>query len=263
MFEGLIEKPRRRRWQTPVIVGSAVLHAAALAAVAVAAMWKIDKLDLVSATDITFRVPAPPGDSAPPPAARLSVPRAATTKVTKVKPQVPVQPTVVKDPEPVTAGPAGAADPDGSTTGPGGDGTDPDGDPLATGRCLTPPCLPGGTGEQEPPPPDKKEPAKPTIVPPSVARGLRISGNEQIHPPESVRVEMLHQGKESVQATVQVCVGPRGTVDQLRMMKSTGFQAYDDTLLREMRAWRYRPYLVDGQPATMCSVAVVIYRMRK
>jgi len=263
MFEDLIEKPRPKRWKTAVIVGSALIHAAALGGVAVAAMWKIDKLDLASAADITFQAPLPPGESAPPPAARLAVAK-ATTKPPKVKPPVPVQPTVVKDPVQVTAtGAATTDDPDAVNDGPGGDGNDPDADPLSTGRCLTPPCSGIETDREPPPVVERTEVKKPPIVPPNVAKGLRVSGNDQIFPPELVRVDMLHQGKDKVQATVQICVGADGTVDQVRLMKATGFASYDDKLVGEMRAWRYKPYLVDGRPSPMCTVAIVIYRMRK
>lgn len=264
MFDDLIEKPRPKRWKTAVIVGSALVHAGAIAAVALAAMWKIEKLELASAIDITYRVPAPPGASAPPPGSRLAVPRAAVVKVHKVKPPVPVQPAVVKDPEPVTSGAPAATDP-GDGDGPGGDGNDPDADLRSTGTCTTGPCLDGSDGE----PPDDTDkddddvPKKPPIVPPHVAKGLRVGGNDQIHPPETVRIDMMHQGKNMVSATVQLCVGVGGTVDLIRVMKSTGFKDYDATIVREVRDWRYQPYLVDKRPSPMCTVTMFVYRMRK
>src|SRR5688500_15689156 len=53
MFDAITEKPKPRRWQTAVIIGSAVIHAAAIAGVVVAAMWQVDKLDLTSNVDVT------------------------------------------------------------------------------------------------------------------------------------------------------------------------------------------------------------------
>jgi TonB family protein len=261
MFDDF-EKPRPRRWQTAVIVVSAVVHAAAIGGVAVAAMWKIEKLDVSDNRDITFRVPAPQGASAPPPAARLAVQKAQVTPP-KIKPPVPVQPTIVKDPVTLTTGTTTNAT--GTTTGPGGNGNDPDADPQNPGTCLNPPCVPGGDGDPEPEPVVKKdpEPEQTPIVPPNVGKGLRISGNEQIHPPEMVRVDMLHQGKSQLSATFQVCVGRDGHVDALRTLKSSGFADYDAKLLSEMRQWRYRPYLVNGKPSPMCTVSVFQYRMTR
>ncbi len=286
MFDAVIDKPRPRRWQSAVIIGSAAAHAVVFAAVVVGAMWKIDKLDPGGHTDVTFRVPPPPGDPAPPPAGRkLAVQRERdVTRPVKVKPPVPVQPTIVTDPtpSPTAGGDADQGERDGDGDGPDGDGDDP----TATGTCTTPPCVPGagaskpecadgvdndGDGLVDAADPACKagrsregdDPvAQPPIVPPNVARGLRLSGNDQILPPELVRVEMLHQGKTSVQGTVQLCVSPAGAVTQVRVLRSTGFRAYDDVLAREMRAWRYRPYLVGGVASPMCTVAIVIYRMR-
>ena len=279
MFDAIIEKPRPRRWQTAVIIGSALVHAAAIAGVVVGAMWQVDKLDLASNIDVTFRVPPPPGESAPPPAAQKLAVKTDTTKLVKVKPPVVVQPTIVKDPEPDTGG-GGTGDPD--ATGPGGTGTDP----TATGTCEGPDCV--GGGDEKPECRDEidndrdgkidaEDPAckagedtesedpvvEPPVLPPHVAKGLRLSGNEQIYPPEMTRVEMLHQGKDVVQATIQVCVSRDGDVDSVRLIKKTGFKAYDDVLAREIREWRYKPYLVDGKKSPMCTVAVVIYRMKK
>lgn len=284
MFDALIEKPRPRRWQTAVIIGSAALHAGVLAVVVVGAMWRIEKLEFTSGADVTFRVPPPPGDSAPPPGAEKLAVKSATVKPIKVKPPI-VQPTIIKDPDPTPTGSdTGSTDPNAGAGGTGGTGDDP----TATGQCLTPPCLGDGGGVEVPQCEDlvdndgdghvdRLDPAckagraresddpttTPPIVPPHVAKGLRIAGNEQIHPPEMVRIEMLHQGKDMVQATIQVCVSARGAVDQLRVLKSTGYRSYDETLTREMREWRYKPYRVSGVPSPMCTVAVIIYRMRK
>jgi TonB family protein len=282
MFDAITEKPKPRRWQTAVIIGSALAHAAVFTGVVVGAMWQVDKLDLANGVDITFRVPSPPGESSPPPAAAKLAVQSEHPKVVKVKPDVPVQPTIVKDPEPQTGG-GGDSTGTGKT---GGTGTDP----TATGTCEGPDCNTGcitDCGEEKPEcsdgkdndgdgktdkadpaclagePFEKDDPKATPILPPSVAKGLRLSGNEQIYPPEMTRVDMLHQGKDVVQATVQVCVGAHGSVDNVRLLKATGFRDYDDVLTREIREWKYKPYLVDGKPSPMCTVAVIIYRMKK
>jgi hypothetical protein len=284
MFDAITEKPRPRRWQTAVIIGSAAVHAAVLAGVVLGAMWQVDKLDLASNVDITMRVPPPPGESSPPPAAQKLAVKNDQVKPVKVKPPVPVQPEIVKDPEPQVAT-GGGGDPTATGTGTGtGTGTDPTA--TGTGDCplggcvgedeskpecedgldndddklvdaLDPACKAGETTEG-------KDPAvAPPIVPPGVAKGLRLSGTEQIFPPEMVRVAMLHQGKDTVQATVQVCVSAGGTVDAVKLLKRTGFPDYDAVLTREIREWRYKPYYIGKRASPMCTVAVIIYRMRR
>lgn len=265
MFDDLIAKPRPRRWQTALIVGSALAHAAVFAGVAIAAMWNIEKLEVANHVDITFRVPVPEGSSAPPPASKLpTIKQDPVTKIVKTKPPVVVQPTIVKDPEVVTGTATTATDTGAHTGGPGGDGDDPDADPSSTGTCTTPgACLDGHDGE--PPVVEVRKPVveEPPIVPPSVAKGLRYAGNDQIHPPEMVRVDMMHQGKERLRTTVQLCVDQRGDVTTLRLLQSSGFPAYDDKIQREMRGWKYKPYLVNKRPSPMCTVTLFDYRMRR
>jgi hypothetical protein len=266
MFDEMIAKPKARRWQTAVIVGSALAHAAVFGAVAIAAMWKIDKLELGETVDITYRVAAPQGSSAPPPAATLEVLTPEPTVVKKPPPPVIVQPTVVNDPEPVTTTGTAGTDTGAKTGGPGGDGDDPDADPDRKGRCTTPgACIEGHDGD----PPvveqkrDKVIADDPPILPPAVAKGLRYAGNDQIHPPERVRVDMMHQGKDRLLTTVQLCVDVHGNVSTLRVRGSSGFPSYDDKILREMRDWKYRPYLVNKMPSPMCTVTMFDYRMRR
>jgi TonB family protein len=97
------------------------------------------------------------------------------------------------------------------------------------------------------------------LVPPNVARALRIAGDDQIHPPPSVRRAMRHEARDRLTATVLMCAGTDGRVHHLRMLRSSGYEAYDRTLLAAMRAWRYRPYRVEGRASAMCSVTVFTY----
>lgn len=282
MFDAITEKPKPRRWQTAVIIGSAAVHAAVIAGVVVGAMWQVDKLDLTSNVDVTMRVPPPPGDSSPPPAAGTLEVQKEKRLPPKVLPKDMVQKTEVKDPEPPkdtgggssTNGQIGGTGTDPTATGTcpagnctGGGGDDPGGDDETKPECADgidndkdgkidggdPACASGKTAEDQDPTP---------VVPPGVSKGLRMSGNENIYPPEMVRVEMMHQDKKMVQATVQLCVSKGGAVDSVRLLKKTGFQAYDEVLVREIREWKYRPYLVGGKPSPMCTVAVIIYRMK-
>ncbi|HVK73072.1 MAG TPA: energy transducer TonB [Kofleriaceae bacterium] len=272
MFDRVIEKPARRRWKTAVIVGSAVVHGLAAAVLVVSAMWKIDKLPVAVATRIELGPRPPTGESAPAAGQKLDVQKVAkVVKPTRKLVLEPVQPQVKTDVPDVAASGTDTGG-QGGGGGRGGDGTDPD----AKGTCLVEPCA--GIGDATEPAVEKEtctdqacrckqDPTlaecRPPIVPPGVAKGLRTSGNEQIYPPESVKVEMLHQGKETVQGTFQLCISAGGAIDSVRVLRSTGFRSYDDELVREMRAWQYRPYKVGGVASPMCTVQVIVYRMRR
>lgn len=262
MFDDLIEKPKPKRWKTAVIVGSAVAHAGVIAGIAIAAMWHVEKLDVSMGPDITYRVPPPQGSSAPPPAGKLDVMKAKVEKP-KIKPPPIHQPLEVKKDTPLVTTGATTGTDAAKPGGGGGDGTDPNAPPGSTGKCTTPGAC-DGIDTDEPPVIEEKVIVKPPpILEPKLARGLRISGNEQIHPPEMVRVDMLHQGKSQLMATIQLCVDTDGRVDQIRMLRSSGFKDYDAKLVGEIRSWRYRPYRVNGVVSGMCTVTVFNYRMTK
>jgi hypothetical protein len=43
-------------------------------------------------------------------------------------------------------------------------------------------------------------------------------------------------------------------------MKSTGFPAYDETIMSRIRGeWRYRPFQVNGKPVAVCTAVTFIY----
>ncbi len=265
MFDRVIEKPRPRPWTTVVIIGSAIAHGLALAVLIVAGMWKIDKLQYTNTTDITFSPRPPPGDAGRAPGKKLDVlrPKVVTLEKKVVKDTQPALLAAVVPPVAATPPDAAPGDGDGPGDGPG-DGDGPDGDgTTGTGDCPVAPCAPDRTGDEPAEPDVVPDVVKPVNLPPQVARGLRISGNEKIYPPESVKVDMLHQGKDTLQGTFQICVGTRGLIESVRIMKSTGYRSYDDELTGEMRQWRYRPYLVGGLASPMCAVEVVVFRMRK
>jgi hypothetical protein len=101
------------------------------------------------------------------------------------------------------------------------------------------------------------------FVPPTVLKGLRISGETQVQPPALTKIEIRNSGKSKLLAVFRVCVGTRGEVSTLTLVKSSGFEAYDSTLTAAMRDWKYKPYLLDGKkPVPVCGMVTFIYAMQ-
>ncbi len=100
-------------------------------------------------------------------------------------------------------------------------------------------------------------------TPPTVAAGLRLSGNDALYPSDPVRLTMVRDGKDQVRGTFKLCVSRGGRVDDIQLIQSTGYAAYDGELTRAMQAWTFRPYLVNGAPAPMCTVKVVLFRLKR
>ena len=106
-----------------------------------------------------------------------------------------------------------------------------------------------GTFGAPPPPP---APTPQTVTPLSLER-LRLTGTQQIDPDAATRTQMIDAGKLSVLASVKLCVNVRGYVPSATLHKSSGFPAYDQKLLREVRRWTFKPYLLAKHPVDVCT----------
>lgn len=283
MFDNLVAahgpSPRRRA-RNIVVTTSVIAHAAALVALAVMAMWRIDKLELGYHGNRANALELPRNTGGGALAKREAlVAKKEEPKVIREIPKVVVQPEkrLVKDETPVTDATSEGGG-DTSDTGASGDGGGGDGKgvgtPDTTDKCLTDKCLGGGTGGEEPKVLECKKGEKlvehkcvkdvqVATVAPDVMKGLRKSGNDQIPAPQSVRVAMMHEGKSRVVGTVKLCIGTDGHIDRAQLLKSTGYDAYDDLLVSEMKAWRYKPYTVEGEAVPACTAVTVVYVMQK
>ncbi len=270
MFENLLPSPghaRRRRVRNALIGVSVAAHGALAVGLIVLGMWKIEKLQTERST-VSVAVLPPPGDSGGGGRPKLELTPKEVIKPVKHVVEDLTQP----DPAPIDdkpvrevavedrSGGAGGADGDAPGNGTGGDGRGL-GVPTVGQGCLAPPC---GTATAEIPPPvvvvvpEQDDPVK---IPPTAAK--RISGDDQITAPESVRAEMLHLNKATLRAAIDLCIDARGTVERAKVRASTSYDAYDAKLLREMRTWKYQPYTVDGQAKAACFTIVVVYKLKR
>ena len=53
-----------------------------------------------------------------------------------------------------------------------------------------------------------------------------------------------------------------GGIASVHQLKSTGFSAYDAKIQREMRTWRYRPFVVNGKAVPVCTSVTFIYSQK-
>jgi len=229
------------------LVGTSLfLHIGLIFGVFVAGAWRIDRLD-PGKHHVEVYLPLPP-----PPAASGAVALKAQPFSHKriVHELVSPEPRVVAAPEIVA-----------SVTGTGtGEGSGSGDDPTGTGEC-TENCGPGSAAS----PPvveEVKIPPPPTMVPPTVMRGLRISGETQVQANDVVKMQIVRDGKDKVTAMFKVCVDAGGGVSSLSQLRGTGYPSYDDQLEAAIHAWRYRPYLANGIAIPVCGVVTFIYDMK-
>ena len=247
----------------PLLVASILVHAGAFTALALAALWRIEKLPLEDHGGVVASLMLPKdtgGGAAPAKVEMKPKPRP------KVKIKDTVQPTQRKEEVSTDTDEAPQGEILGdSTDGPPGNGTGGDGNgKLApTGDCATPPC--DGNKKDEPiVETTKKEiPKKKKPVTISETKVKRISGDARIEAPNSVKVSMQRADESRVTGTIKVRADDHGRVVRTSVAKSTGYDAYDDKLASEMSDWRYEPLRdADGEPTPFCTFVTLIYVMR-
>jgi serine/threonine protein kinase len=106
-------------------------------------------------------------------------------------------------------------------------------------------------------------PAPPQAVTPSALDANRIAGDKRIAPDENTMAFISRSGTDQVVAAYKVCVTSEGTIGSVTLLKSTGFPAYDATIQSTIRSeWRYRPFLVAGKAAPVCTAYRFVYRQK-
>jgi TonB family protein len=89
-------------------------------------------------------------------------------------------------------------------------------------------------------------------VKPSIMVGQRISGHNPTYPKE--------ERAKKIQGTVvlDVIIGKDGATKDLHIVKSPDKQ-FSESALKAVRTWRYRPYLLNGNPIEVNTTVNVIY----
>ena len=231
-----------------IIIVSLAFHVALVFTMVAVGLWHLDRVE-AGRLSVAIAVPLPP-----PPAPAGG---AAPSQAPKLVPKHIAHGIVIPEKRPAETPTVSAAGGGGEGSGSGaGSGS---GDTDSTGTC-TENCGPGsGSAVAELPPVKKQE--QTVFVPPTVLRGLRKSGETQIHPSDAVKTSMLHDGHSRVTAVFKVCVGVGGAVDGVTQLKSSGYAGYDQQLTAAMRGWVYQPYEIDGRPVPACGAVTFSYEI--
>jgi TonB family protein len=228
-----------------IIVVSLTVHLALIFGFYAAGVWHLDRLEVgrLSAAIDTLLPPSPaPAGGASPSKALVSIPKHTVHAV--VQPAPPMLET-----KPSTSPGTGTGSGEGS-----GDGS---GDAQSTGECHDD-C---GEGSGSAVAPAIVQGPVNVMVPTTVLRGLRRSGETQIHPSDATKAAMLHAGHARVTAVFKLCVAKNGTVASVTQIKSSGYAEYDQQLVGAMRSWIYNPYEIDGQAVPACAAVTFLYEI--
>ena len=247
MFQHFKEAKDRKlpSWAYPLFSGCMIFVAGLLVVMWAKAIWALERLPPPkNSVDLAVAPPPPPPPPPPPGGAKPHEMKIVPKKITVKDLVQPVKKD--KQEEKVEPNP----EPDGEEGGEEGGqvGGQVGGD------------INGVVGPAPPPPPPPPPPQPPQIVPPAALEASRISGEKQILPDEVTQQEIQRSGKSRVVGAYKVCLTVDGNIAAVSMMKSTGFSAYDNKILTTIRStWRYRPFLVNGRPAPVCTAVTFIY----
>lgn len=102
-------------------------------------------------------------------------------------------------------------------------------------------------------------PNPPKIVSPTVLEPLRLAGSKLIVPDDKTKAAIQASGHDKVIASLKVCLDATGAVNVVRLLRSSGFAAYDQLLDREIHGWKYKPYVDHGGAIPVCTAVTFIY----
>ena len=236
MFQNYVDAKaeKRRGWMSIFVAISVAVHVIGIALLLIRSFWVISPLE---PPDIQITLAAPPPPPPPPPPASETPERTPDVVVREVDTTVQPDPEREIPEDAVTEEFAGI---EGGIEG------------GVEGGSLG--GVQGGVvGGGAPPPP--APPSEPKVVRPEDL--TRVSGNPNIHPDARTQTRIDRDGRSVVTARVKMCLTASGAVESVNVSQSSGYSAYDNQILSEMRTWRYQ---AEGAP--VCTTITFNYRQQ-
>jgi TonB family protein len=107
---------------------------------------------------------------------------------------------------------------------------------------------------------EAEDTANALTVAPSALEGSRLEGGDKnIVPDADTKRAIAAAGSPKLVGTFKLCINRSGAVSSVKVLKPTGSEGYDQTILQRMHTWKYRPFEVDGKPAPVCTAITFIY----
>jgi TonB family protein len=103
-------------------------------------------------------------------------------------------------------------------------------------------------------PPADRPDGKVTVTPP-----VRISGDPNVVPPDSVKQAMVSARQSLLTGAFKVCVDLDGSVTAVTALSPSGHPDFDRLVIERAKTWQYRPGLLDGEPTRVCTGVTLVY----
>lgn len=102
----------------------------------------------------------------------------------------------------------------------------------------------------------------PVDLDPKLLEPLRIRGSKVIVPDPATKKKIAETASKRVIGSFKLCVDDKGVPKDISVLKPSGYDAYDQKIMREMANWAYKPYVVGGSAVRVCTAITFIYEMK-
>jgi outer membrane biosynthesis protein TonB len=99
----------------------------------------------------------------------------------------------------------------------------------------------------------------PINVAPGELDALRLTGDKLVVPDADTKAAIARAGATRVIGSFKLCVNRKGSVSSFDVLTSTRFPGYDQSIMRAMADWTYRPFLHDGKATPVCTAITFVY----
>jgi TonB family protein len=127
--------------------------------------------------------------------------------------------------------------------------------PKAAPPAAMPPTAPAAAA----PPPVVRPAGLVKKIPPGDLEGLRVAGDRTPSLPGNIKAIARRDGVKQILVAAEVCVGTDGRVSSAKLLKASDYDEANEAILGAIRQWKFRPYLLDGEPNAVCSGIVLPY----
>jgi TonB family protein len=129
------------------------------------------------------------------------------------------------------------------------------------------PQLPAGVpapDDDDPPIVPRRSPRPPaTEVSAQVLSANLLTGGKNIFPDDATKVKISASGVDMIAAAVALCVDTTGRVTTVEIRgDGSGYPEYDRKIIDGVRAWTFKPFLVEGVAVEVCSLVSFVYRQK-
>ena len=137
--------------------------------------------------------------------------------------------------------------------------------PFTFGTQATPVCSLIYLDYPASPPREGKDQLPIAFTPPAGALRIpeaqlrRVSGMTQVMPDDGDKVRLQRSGGDELVGAFWYCFDTTGTVIDVGTVEATGLPGYDAKIVAAIRAWKFRPYVLDGVPRKGCSAVNFVY----